>query len=78
MAAAIPEEIYLKEEKVHSAFLMFDRDKTGKVSKNELKKTLGSKIISKDNKTPFFESRACILWIKRGFILGKNNGGLWP
>jgi len=42
LAAAIPEEIYLKEDKINSAFLMFDRDKTGKVSKNELKKTLGS------------------------------------
>ena len=45
LAAAIPEDIFLKEEKINSAFLVFDRTKTGKVSKNELKNTLGSQYI---------------------------------
>ena len=72
MAAAIPEEIFLKEEKVHSAFLMFDRDKTGKVSKNELKKTLGSKRISKDNKTTFFRIKNMHIMNRKRIHIGRK------
>ncbi|MCL4162107.1 UNVERIFIED_CONTAM: hypothetical protein GTU68_042331 [Idotea baltica] len=33
--------MYMKEEKLHNAFKMFDLDGNGKISKNELKQVLG-------------------------------------
>lgn len=38
--------LYLKEEKLYSAFRMFDKDGNGKISADELKEVLGSKTIS--------------------------------
>ena len=33
--------MYMKEEKLHNAFKMFDLDGNGKISKDELKAVLG-------------------------------------
>ena len=39
--------IYMKEEKLYNAFKMFDLDGSGKISADELKQTLGSKVFYK-------------------------------
>lgn len=69
MAAAIPEDIYLREDKIQSAFLLFDRGKTGKVSKDELKNALGSinsiKILFLNNKEDqYYQMKEDTYWEK--------------
>lgn len=40
IAGTIDKHIYLKEERLYEAFLKFDIDKSGKISKNEIEKAL--------------------------------------
>ena len=41
MAASIADASYLEEDRVHSAFLLFDKDKKGRISKEDVKNVLG-------------------------------------
>ena len=44
LAATMEKNLYLKEEKLFSAFKMFDKDGDGKISSQGLKEVLGSKV----------------------------------
>lgn len=48
LAASIDKSVYLKEEKIHAAFKMLDLDKSGTISKSELKSVLGKHTDFKD------------------------------
>lgn len=55
LAATIDKSIYLKEEKLYQAFKMLDLDKSGKISKDELKKILGTHEDFKDKDDKYWE-----------------------
>lgn len=40
IAASLDQKIYLKEERLYEAFRIFDKDNSGKISKDEIKKVL--------------------------------------
>lgn len=42
LAATMERNVYMKEEKLHQAFKMFDLDGNGRISKSELKSVLAS------------------------------------
>lgn len=42
IAATIEKNVYMKEDKLFSAFRMFDQDGSGKISADELRNVLGS------------------------------------
>lgn len=44
LAATMETNLYLKEEKLFMAFRTFDKDGNGKISAQELKEVLGSRI----------------------------------
>lgn len=44
LAATIDSQVYLKEQSLTLAFSSFDLDRNGKISKEELKEVLGSKL----------------------------------
>ena len=45
LAATMDKSLFMKSEKLRSAFQLFDKDGNGKISPEELKEVLGSKII---------------------------------
>jgi calcium-dependent protein kinase len=48
--------LYLKEEKLYQAFKMLDLDKSGKISKDELKSVLGKELNIKNKDDSYWDS----------------------
>ena len=44
MAATIDTNLYLKEERLYEAFRIFDKDGSGKISADEIKKVLKTEV----------------------------------
>ncbi len=56
IAATMDKNVYLKEEKLYQTFKMLDLDKSGKISKDELKKVLGRDDLHKGKDDKYWES----------------------
>lgn len=49
LAATIDTKLYLKEERLYEAFRVFDKDNSGKISSDEIKKVLHSETKEDDD-----------------------------
>jgi calcium-dependent protein kinase len=56
IAATMDKSLYLKEEKLYQAFKMLDLDKSGKISKDELKSVLGKELNIKNKDDSYWDS----------------------